>query len=108
MLATRSADIVETATGVKIPPSGDMSFPSTTSFAMSSVKRFKATYSCTIGLAREVVEIGAGWRWWLDLVISLHTIQSFGTGETIHVWFCALHQSGDQFAEVMAAATITQ
>jgi hypothetical protein len=44
MLVTRSADIAETATGVKIPPSGEMSFPSITSMAMSSMKRFKATY----------------------------------------------------------------
>lgn len=57
MLVTRSADIAETATGVKIPPSGEMSFASITSLAMSSMKRSKATYNHTMRLAREVSEI---------------------------------------------------
>ena len=52
MLVTRSAVIAETATGVKIPPRGEISFVSITSMAMSSMKRFKATYNHTIGLAR--------------------------------------------------------
>jgi hypothetical protein len=52
MLVTRPADIAETATGVKIPPRGEMSFASITSMAMSSMKRFKATYNHTMGLAR--------------------------------------------------------
>ncbi len=60
MLVTRSADIVETATGVKIPPSGEISFTSITSLAMLSIKRFKATYNYIIRLAREVIEIGVG------------------------------------------------
>jgi hypothetical protein len=45
---------------VKIPPSGEMSFASITSIAMSSMKRFKATYNRTIELAREIMEAGAG------------------------------------------------
>jgi len=49
MLVTRSTDIIETATGVKIPPRGEMSFASITSMAMSSMKRFKATYNHTMG-----------------------------------------------------------
>ena len=85
MLVTRSADIVETATGVKILPSGEMSFASITSMAMSSMKRFKATYNHTMGLAREIMEVGAGYKWRVDLVISPYTIQSFRTGEAIHV-----------------------
>jgi hypothetical protein len=62
MLVTSSADVAETATGVKIPPSGEMSFASITSMAMamSSMKRFKATYNHTMGLAREIMEVGAG------------------------------------------------
>jgi len=56
MLVTSSADIAETATGVKISPSGKMSFASTTSIAMSSIKRFKATYNHTTGLAKEIAE----------------------------------------------------
>ena len=60
MLVTRSADIAETATGMKIPPSGEMSFASITSLAMSSMKRFKATYNHTMRLAEEVMEVGAG------------------------------------------------
>lgn len=60
MLVTRSADIAETATGVKIPPSGEMSFALITSLAMSSMKRFKATYNHTMRLAGEVMEVGAG------------------------------------------------
>ena len=58
MLVTRSADIEETATGVKIQPSGEMSFASTTSLAISSMKRFKATYNHIMRLAREVMEVG--------------------------------------------------
>ena len=60
ILVTRSVDIVETATGVKMPPSREMSFDSITSIAMSSVKRFKATYDPTVGLARETAEAGVG------------------------------------------------
>ena len=53
ILVTSSADIVEIATGVKIPPSGEISFVSIISMAMSSMKRFKATYNYTTGLAKE-------------------------------------------------------
>ncbi len=60
MLVTRSADIVETATGVKILPSGEISFASITSIAISSIKRFKATYNYIIGLVREIIEVGPG------------------------------------------------
>jgi hypothetical protein len=60
MLVTRLADIAETATGVKIPPSREISFASITSIAMSSMKRFKATYNHTIGLARETIKVRAG------------------------------------------------
>lgn len=60
MLVTRSADIAETATGVKILPSGEMSFASITSLAMSSMKRFKATYNHIMRLAREAMEVRAG------------------------------------------------
>ena len=59
MLITRSADIAETATDIKIPPSGEMSFTSITSLAISSIKRFKATYNHTIRLAREIIKVGA-------------------------------------------------
>lgn len=85
MLVTRLADIAETATSVKIPSSEEISFASITSLTMSSIKRFKATYNYTIRLAREVIKVEAGSKWISDLVISLHTIQSFETGETIHV-----------------------
>jgi hypothetical protein len=60
MLVTRSADIAKTATGVKIPPSREMSFALITLIAMLLIKRFKATYNHTIGLARETMEVGAG------------------------------------------------
>ena len=48
MLVTRSADILETATGVKISLSGEMSFASITSLATLSIKRFKAIYGNAI------------------------------------------------------------
>ena len=60
MLVTRSADIAEIATGVKIPPRGEMSFDSITSIAMLSIKRFKATYNHTMRLAREALEEEVG------------------------------------------------
>jgi hypothetical protein len=56
MLVTSSADIAETATGVKIPPSGEMSFASTTLIAMSSIKRFKAIYNHTTRLTKEIAK----------------------------------------------------
>ncbi len=37
ILVTRSADIVETATGIKIPPSREISFASITSLAILSI-----------------------------------------------------------------------
>jgi hypothetical protein len=40
-------------------PSGEMSFASITSMAISSMKRFKATYNHTMGLARKITEVGA-------------------------------------------------
>ena len=40
------------------------------------------------------------------MISSISTIQSFRTGETIHVWFCALHHSNKGLAEAMATATI--
>jgi hypothetical protein len=60
MLVTSLADIVETAMGVKIPPNGEMSFALIASMAMLSTKRFKATYNHTMGLAMEIIEVGAG------------------------------------------------
>jgi hypothetical protein len=39
-------------------------------------------------------------RWTGDLVISLHAIQSFGTGEAVHVRLCALQESSEELAEV--------
>ncbi len=47
MQVTSSAGMAETATGEKILPSGEMSLASMTSIAMSSMKRFKATYTST-------------------------------------------------------------
>lgn len=38
-----------------------------------------------MGLARETLEEGVGWKWKVDHVTSLHTIQSFGTGKAIQV-----------------------
>ena len=35
-----------------------------------------------------------------NLVISLHTIQSFRTSEAVHVQFCALHKSSHELTEV--------
>ena len=53
ILVTSSVEIAKTATGVKIPPSGDISFASITSMAILSIKRFKATYNHTLGLVRD-------------------------------------------------------
>ena len=45
MRVTKSAGMAETVTGEKISPSGDISLASMTSTAISSTKRFKATYT---------------------------------------------------------------
>jgi len=47
MRVTRSAGMAETATGENTSPSGDISLASMTSTAISSTKRFKATYTST-------------------------------------------------------------
>ena len=73
MFVTNSAGIVETAKGVKVSPSGEMSFASMASLAISSMKRFKATCSYN-GLAQGMVEVRAGKRRMADLVVSLHTV----------------------------------
>lgn len=59
MLVTKLADIVETAIGVKILLSKEISFASITLIAMLLIKRFKATYNYTIRLAKEIIEVGA-------------------------------------------------
>ncbi len=52
MFVTRLANIVETTTRVKISSKKEISFASITSMAMSSMKRFKAIYNYTMGLAK--------------------------------------------------------
>ena len=57
ILVTRSVNIVEIATGMKIPLSGEISFASITSLTMLSIKRFKVIYNYIIRLVREVIKV---------------------------------------------------
>ena len=58
MLVTRLTDIIETATGVKIPPSGEISFALIISLAILLMKRFKAIYNYIIRLVRKIMKVG--------------------------------------------------
>ena len=60
MLVTRSADIIEIATGIKILLSREISFTSITSLAILLIKRFKVIYNYIIRLVREVTEVRVG------------------------------------------------